>query len=150
MLVHTDYNPEDPWHQSVEAEMPSSRPPHAAEGAVAVFKMLHQLLGVPGQDDPRFKLMKVIFSAIVRHHSPRADSYRGFDLHRAAETTLTQVLAALDAGGEAAKAVVTNKRPKPINSFLVQPDARDELLAYFLIVRALRLADQGAMATVNE
>ena len=150
MLAHTDYSPDDPWHQSVEAEMPGSRPPHAAEGAVAVFKVLHQLLGAPGQDDPRFKLMKAIFSAIARHHSPKADSYKGFDLHRAAGTTLTQVLAALDAGGEAAKAVVTNKRPQPITSFLVQPDARDELLAYFLIVRALRLADQGAMATVSE
>ncbi|MBW2030497.1 MAG: CRISPR-associated helicase Cas3' [Deltaproteobacteria bacterium] len=148
MLAHTDYNSDDPRHRSVEAEMPSSRPPHAAEGAVAVFRVLHQLLGTPGQDDPRFKLMKAIFTAIARHHSPRADSYRGFTLHQAAGKALAQVLAGLDASGQANKVLVTSKRPQPITSLMVQPDARDELLAYFLIVRALRLADQGA--AVNE
>ncbi|MEJ5376853.1 MAG: CRISPR-associated helicase Cas3' [bacterium] len=150
MLAHTDYNPDDPHHQHVEDEMPGSRPPHAVEGAVAVFRVLHQLLGAPGQNDPRLKLMKAIFTAIARHHSPRADSYRGFDLHQAAGTTLAQVLADLDASGQANKALLTSKRPQPITGLLVQPDARDELLAYFLIVRALRLADQGAMRTVNE
>ncbi len=145
MLAHTDYNPEDPHHQRVEAEMPGSRPPHAAEGAVVVFRVLHQLLGAPGQDAPRFKLMKAIFTAIARHHSPRADSYRGFDLHQAAGTTLAQVLAGLDASGQANKDLLTSKRSQPITGLLVQPDAGDELLAYFLIVRALRLADQGAM-----
>jgi len=47
MLAHTDYNPDDPRHQAVEDEMPGSRPPHAAESAVAVFRILHQLLGAP-------------------------------------------------------------------------------------------------------
>ncbi|MBM4467152.1 MAG: CRISPR-associated helicase Cas3' [Chloroflexi bacterium] len=145
MLAHTDYNPDDPRHQTVQAEMPGSRPPHAAEGAVAVFRVLHQLLGAPEQDDPRFKLMKALFTAIARHHSPRADTYKGFDLHQAAGPTLAHVLVCLDASGQANKALVTNKPSQSIASLLVQPDARDELLAYFLIVRALRLADQGAM-----
>ncbi|MDZ7392658.1 MAG: CRISPR-associated helicase Cas3' [candidate division KSB1 bacterium] len=149
MLAHTDYNPDDPRHQSVEAEMPGSRPPHAAEGAVAVFKVLYRLLGMPGQDDPSFKLMKAVFSAIARHHSPRADSYQGFDLHQAAVTTLAQVLMDLNAGPHVHNSLVMNRRPQPITGLLIQPDARDELLAYFLIVRALRLADQGAMV-VNE
>jgi len=146
ILAHTDYDSNDPRHQSVEAEMPGSRPPHAAEGAVAVFKVLHRLLGAPGQDDPYFKLMKAIFTAIARHHSPGAASYKSFELHRAAETTLAQVLAELDTNGQAYKSVVMSKRPQPIASLLVKPDAGDELLAYFLIVRALRLADQGALS----
>jgi CRISPR-associated endonuclease/helicase Cas3 len=149
MLAHTDYNPDDPRHQAVEDEMPGSRPPHAAESAVAVFRILHQLLGAPGQDDPRFKLMKAIFNAIARHHSPTAGTYKSFALHQAAGETVAQVLRSIDPDGQAYKALVTNKHPQPITGFLVQPDARDELLAYFLIVRALRLADQGAMA-VNE
>jgi len=146
MLAHTDYNPDDPRHQAVEGEMPGSRPPHAAESAVAVYKMLHQLLGAPGPDEPRFKLMKAIFSAIARHHSPTASTYKSFHLHQAAGETLAQVLASIDPGGQVYKALVTNKHPQPITGLLVQPDARDELLAYFLIVRALRLADQGAIA----
>ncbi|MEM3112471.1 MAG: CRISPR-associated helicase Cas3' [Candidatus Anstonellales archaeon] len=150
MLAHTDYNPDDPCHQIVEAEMTGTRPPHAAEGAVAVFKVLHQLLGVPGQDDPRFKLMKAIFSAIARHHSPKVDSYKHFDLHPAAGTTLAQALENFNIGGQIIQFLATSKRSQPITSLLIQPDARDELLAYFLIVRALRLADQGAMGAVNE
>jgi len=149
MLAHTDYKPDDPRHQAVEGEMPGSRPPHAAESAVAVYKMLHQLLGAPGPDEARFKLMKAIFSAIARHHSPTASTYKSFHLHQAAGETLAQVLASIDPGGQVYKALVTNKHPQPITGLLVQPDARDELLAYFLIVRALRLADQGALA-VNE
>ncbi len=144
MLAHTDYNPDDPRHQHVEPQMPVTRPPHAAEGAAAVSKVLHQLLGTPGQEDPRFKLMKAIFTAIARHHSPRADSYRGFDLHQAAGTTLDQVLADLGASGQASHALVISKGPQRVTGLLVQPEAKDELLAYFLIVRALRLADQWA------
>jgi CRISPR-associated endonuclease/helicase Cas3 len=149
MLAHTDYNPDDPRHQSVEAGMPGSRPPHAAEGAVAVLRVLHQLLGTPGPDDPRFKLMKAVFSAIARHHSPQTDSYQGFSLHPTSKAAIAQVLGPLGASGEASQALEMSKLPQPITGLLVQPDARDELLAYFLIVRALRLADQEAMA-VNE
>lgn len=145
MVAHTDYNPDDPRHQAVEAGIPGSRPPHAAEGAVAVLRVLHQLLGTPGQGDPRLRLLKALFTAIARHHSPRADSYKSFDLHQAAGSTLAQVLAGLDASRQATKALVTDKPSQSITGLLVQPDARNELLAYFLIVRALRLADQGAI-----
>jgi CRISPR-associated endonuclease/helicase Cas3 len=145
MVAHTDYDPYNPQHKRVEAQLPGSRPPHAAEGAVAVFRVIHQLLGSPGQGDPRLKLMKAIFTAVARHHSPTADSYKAFDLHQAAEAALTQVLAGLDASGQARKALIVSKPPQPIGGLLTQPDTREELLLYFLIVRALRLADQGAM-----
>jgi len=115
-----------------------------------VLKVLHQLLGTPGRDDPRFKLMKAIFTAIVRHHSPMADSYREFTLHKAAFITLAQVLTYLDPGGQTVKLLVMSKRPQSISSLLVQPEIEDELLAYFLIVRALRLADQRALSKNEE
>lgn len=149
MMAHTDYDPDDSRHQAVEAAMPGSRPSHAAEGAVAVFKILHQLLGSPGPDDARLKLLKPVFTAIARHHSPRADSYRGFALHQAAGPVLGQMLADLDTSGRARQALESSKKSQPITGLLVQPDNRDELLAYFLIVRALRLADQGAMGIIN-
>jgi CRISPR-associated endonuclease/helicase Cas3 len=145
MLAHTDYDPYDPCHLAIEAEMPGSRPPHAAEGAAAVHRVVHLLLGAPKQGDPRLKLMKALFTAITRHHSPRADGYRSFELHQACGTVLSQVLTDLDTSGRACQALEPSKKPQPITGLLVQPDSRDELLAYFLIVRALRLADQGAM-----
>ncbi|MER3513301.1 MAG: CRISPR-associated helicase Cas3' [Chloroflexota bacterium] len=145
MVVHTDYNPDDPNHQAIEKAMPGSRPPHAVEGAVAALKVIHQLLGAPPQeDDPRLKLVKAVFTAIARHHSPQADSYTGFELHPAARSTLARILHDLGANGEVSQALEMRKGSQPITGLLVQPEAKDELLAYFLIVRALRLADQEA------
>lgn len=144
MVVHTDYNPDDLDHQAIEEKMPGCRPPHAVEGAVAVLKVIHKLLGAPRQDDPRLKLVKAVFTAIARHHSPRADNYQGFSLHPAAQAVVAQVLGLLDASAEASQALEMSKKPQSIIGLLVQPDTRDELLAYFLIVRALRLADQEA------
>lgn len=144
MIVHTDYNPDDPDRQAIEKTMPGCRPPHAVEGAVAVLKVIHKLLGAPQQDDPRFKLIKAVFTAIARHHSPQADRYHEFNLHPAARPTVAQVLGDLGISDQASEALVTSKSSQPIDSLLIQPDARDELLAYFLIVRVLRLADQEA------
>lgn len=146
MVAHTDYNPDDRHHQTVEAGMPGSRPSHAAEGAVAVLRVLHQLLGAPGSGDPALKLLKAVFTAIARHHSPRADSYKDFALHHAARPTLAQALAVVRENEQISQALEPSKKSQPITSLLVQPDSRDELLVYFLIVRALRLADQGAMS----
>lgn len=146
MVAHTDYNPDDPQHQAIEKAMPGSRPPHAVEGAVAVLKMIYQLLGAPRkEDDPRFKLVKAVFTAIARHHSPRADSYKDFVLHPVAGTTLVQVLADLDIDSQASQHLEKSKKSQRITSLLVQPASKDELLAYFLIVRTLRLADQEAI-----
>jgi len=92
------------------------------------------------------KLLKAIFTAIARHHSPQADSYKDFSLHHAARPTLAQVLAGVKGSEQVSQALEPSKKHQPITGLLVQPDSRDELLAYFLIVRALRLADQGAMS----
>ena len=150
MLVHSDYDPADPRHSRAESGMTFSRPPHAAEGAVAVFKLLHYLLGTPGPDDPRFKLMKAVFSAIGRHHSPGAETCHGFALHPAAAATIAEALKQMGADTRTDDFLVMSRGNERIGSFLVQANARDELLAYFLIVRALRLADQGAMATAAQ
>ncbi|MEW6276156.1 MAG: CRISPR-associated helicase Cas3' [Bacillota bacterium] len=145
MIAHTDYDPGDPLHQAVEVQMPGARPPHAAEGAVATHKVIYQLLGAPGKNDPHFKLFRALFTAIARHHSPRADGYQSFALHPAARPTLALLLRGLGAEEKAAAALEISKNSRPVTGLLVQLDSQDELLAYFLLVRMLRLADQKAM-----
>lgn len=146
LVAHTHYEPDNPFHQTIEKKMPRSRPPHATEGAVAAVKMLHELLGKPTrQDDPRLRLIKAIFTAIARHHSPKADSYREFSLVAAAQSEVERVLAEAHEDPVASSLVEDNKMPRPITGVLVMPSDRDELIAYFLIVRALRLADQRAV-----
>ncbi|MGQ9568425.1 MAG: CRISPR-associated helicase Cas3' [Anaerolineae bacterium] len=146
MLAHTDYCADDPLHRSAEREMPGSPPPHAAESAVAVCRLLHQALGSPKeQDDPKLKLLKATFTAIARHHSPQVDRYRAFSLHRAANQTVAQVLATWGTTLQIDQLLETERKAQPIQGFLVQPSSRRELLAYLLIVRCLRLADQRSM-----
>jgi len=146
MLAHSDYDPASPHHRRAEAETTHSRPPHAAEGALAVVKLLHHLLGASRPAGANLKLLKAVFSAIARHHSPGADTCHGFDLHPAAKATILRALAPVAADVAADDLVVMRHGHTRLDSLLVQPDARDELLAYFLIVRMVRLADQAAMA----
>lgn len=146
MLAHTYYDSKDPNHQAEMDKMPVSRPPHAAEGAVAVLKLLHQILGGPRQNDPQLMLVKALFTAITRHHSPGADSYSSFALLPAAQGMVAQVLAMVGEDSQVSTFLETNKKAQPITGVLVEPGAWYELLAYFIIVRALRLADQGATA----
>ncbi|MGC8838391.1 MAG: CRISPR-associated helicase Cas3' [Anaerolineae bacterium] len=150
MLAHTDYCPDDPRHKRAETEMSCSRPPHAAESAVAVHRILHQVLGMPKElTDPRLKLMKALFTAIARHHSAQVSRYGEFTLHQAAKATLAQVLADSGASQQAVQCLEPTRKSQPIDGFLVRPNSRDELLTYFLIARCLRLADQRSMAISN-
>jgi hypothetical protein len=149
MLAHTDYDSDNLHHTQIEKALAGSRPPHAVEGAAAVTRLIHAFLDCPQEGDPGLKLVKAIFTAIARHHTPRADSFKEFDPHPAAGTTLAEILAGLDLQMNN-KIPLTRMAPKPIANLLVHADSRDELLAYFIIVRALRLADQKAMETADD
>ena len=106
MVAHTDYNPNDTLHRAVEQKMPGRRPPHAAEGAVAALKKIYYLLGNPRPEDPRWKLVKAVFTAIARHHSPKADSYKSFNLHPASNSVIDQVLANIEINEQVNKQTV--------------------------------------------
>jgi CRISPR-associated endonuclease/helicase Cas3 len=149
MLAHTDYDSDNLHHTQIEKALAGSRPPHAVEGAAAVTRLIHAFLDCPREGDPGLKLVKAIFTAIARHHTPRADSFKEFDPHPVAGTTLAEILAGLDLQMNN-KIPLTRMAPKPIANLLVHADSRDELLAYFIIVRALRLADQKAMETADD
>lgn len=144
ILAHTDYDSSNPLHEAVEQAMQDRRPPHAVEGAVATLKVLHQLLGGPGPGDSGLTLLKAAFSAIARHHSPRASAYQDFELDPQALSALNDVLSRLLPGCNAVGALQTRKNCQPVTGLLVTPGVAGELLAYFLIVRVLRLADQEA------
>lgn len=144
MLAHTDYDSDNPSHRDAELKMADHRPPHAVEGAVAARKVIHRLLGDPPRDDPRIKLLKAVFTAIARHHSPSADSYKAFELHPSAATAFARTLEDLGFNGQLSEALEGRGSPQSISGLLVEPGVTDELLAYLLIVRALRLSDQGA------
>lgn len=144
MLAHTDYDSDNFLHREKEQELKLRkvhRPPHAVESACAVTFVVAALLGQEAKE-----LIKAVLTAIARHHAPRADELKNsFVLHPALETSIKAVLMKIDKSGpDHSGKLMRQSQPRPLKNVLVQPDETLALLTYFLLVRALRLADQCA------
>lgn len=144
--AHTDFDGYNKEHVDRQKKM-RKRPPHAVESAVIGSPVLAAALG----EYP--ELLKVAFSAIARHHgafstsikayelSPQAqDAVRG-TLSLAAEYTTGFNLAALRMSDDPNRTTIRH-----ISPILVDASDTNELLAYMLVARALRLADQMGTA----
>ncbi|HBY98876.1 MAG TPA: CRISPR-associated helicase Cas3' [Chloroflexi bacterium] len=138
-IAHTDYDELNPLHIEKERAMSSRRPPHAVEGAVAVAPLLVQAL-----DPTHLPIIKAAFSAIARHHGPFSREFRAFELIPGATAEIARTLQlaphlAVDVRG-------LRSRDTPdltqIDRFWVDESNDNELLAYMLLARALRRADQ--------
>lgn len=119
------------------------RPWHAVEGAIATAPIL---FGVFAAQQP---LAKAAFSAIARHHAPMSDNNQPFRLIRNAPAYIQTTLHkghGLD-GLLVQLAGLNDEIPAGFGAHdvIAQPEEDDNLasfLAYLLIVRALRRADQ--------
>lgn len=136
MAVHTHI--ETPEHEAAARRIKIRRPPHAGEGAIAGAKIAHQVL--EGNEG----LRRAVITAVARHHNAKAGTFEEYRLHHNAQAALKAALEAVGLDGNAA----TNWLPqapatKLENQILRLPpdDPHTWCLAYFLIVRALRLAD---------
>lgn len=136
MAVHTHM--ETPEHEAAARRIKSRRPPHAGEGAIAGAKIAHQVL--EGNEG----LRRAVITAVARHHNAQAGTFEEYRLHHNTQAALKAALEAVGLDGNAA----TNWLPhapatKLENQILRLPPDNPHTwwLAYFLIVRALRLAD---------
>ncbi|MBN1935022.1 MAG: CRISPR-associated helicase/endonuclease Cas3, partial [Anaerolineae bacterium] len=92
-------------------------------------------------------LFDAAFTAIARHHGAFTREYKTYSLEQGAcaevAGTLTLLPAAL-AASLGAEDLLTNENPArtPIGDLLVNPERDAEFLAYVLLARALRRADQ--------
>lgn len=140
MVAHTDYDGTNADHRIKEKQMKTLRPPHAVESMRAVANMLTSVFGQSNRP-----LISAILTAIARHHSPNADQYQPYRLHPEAGRELGNVLKTIDPGAiEHLNKLQSDGQPRSLTNIWVQPDDTLPLLAYFFIVRALRLADQWA------
>lgn len=136
MAVHTHV--ETPQHEAIAQQIKIRRPPHAGEGAIAGVKIAHRLLN--GNEG----LRRAVITAVARHHSAQTKSFQEYRLHRNAQAALQAALEAAGLDGNAAKDwLPLPPATKLENQILRLPpdDPHTWWLAYFLIVRALRLAD---------
>jgi CRISPR-associated endonuclease/helicase Cas3 len=138
--AHTDFDPTSSLHEEEQRAL-GRKPPHAVEGAVAVAP----LLAAAFEDcEPLFD---AAFTAIARHHGAFTREYKEYALDPGAcaevAGTLTLLPAAL-AGDLRAEDLLTSESPArtPIDDLLVNPGRDTEFLAYILLARALRRADQ--------
>ncbi len=138
--AHTEV--QDEVHREAERRA-GKRPWHAVEGAIATAPIL---FGVFAEQLP---LAKAAFSAIARHHTPKSDNNQPFRLIRNAPAYIQTTLHkghGLD-GWLAQLAGLNGEIPSGFGAHdaIAQPEENDNLasfLAYLLIVRALRRADQ--------
>jgi CRISPR-associated endonuclease/helicase Cas3 len=138
--AHTDSDPANPLHQRKQKSL-RRKPPHAVEGAVAVAPLLAAAFETC---EPVFN---AAFTAIARHHGAFTKQGQQYALVPAADQAVAETLDLLPtrmAVGLDAKNLWTSENPTEasIRDFLVCPGRDEEFLAYVLLARALRRADQ--------
>ena len=138
--AHTDSDPTNPRHWEKQKAL-GRRPPHAVEGAVAVAP----LLAAACEDcEPVFN---AAFTAIARHHGAFTKQGKKYTLAPGAVQAVAETLAPLPPDWTArldVESLWLSENPSEgiVRDFLVNPERRDEFLAYVLLARALRRADQ--------
>ena len=148
MAAHTDYNRDDLAEREKEKQFQIKRPGHAVESVWAVAPLLAKVFGKEQKN-----LAEACLTAIGRHHAPQAKTCSPYILHTVAPSAIKSVLQSTRHLGQIAQMHLESlcKQAKPIKpfSYFVQPNDTLALLTYFLIVRALRLADQEATSKVS-
>lgn len=139
--AHTDTNKNDPEKQTAakEAARRNPKPHHAAEGAITVAPILFGLIQENG-------LAQAALTAITRHHTPFACEYQAYKMEVVAEKHIAETLDFLP--DETRRrvnpgSIKMSSNPNPdFSELLIKPEQENGWLAYTLLVRALRRADQ--------
>jgi CRISPR-associated endonuclease/helicase Cas3 len=145
--AHTDFDPSNPLHREKQKSL-RRKPPHAVEGAVAVAPLL------AAASEECMPVFNAAFTAITRHHGAFTREYRRYTLAPGAGEAVAETLTWLPsplAAGLDAEDLLTDEDPvrTPVDELLVDPQRDEEFLAYALLARALRRADQAGTAAGN-
>jgi CRISPR-associated endonuclease Cas3-HD len=140
LYAHTDFDPANPLHREQQRIL-GRKPSHAVEGAIAVAPLLAAALQ---QCEPLFN---AAVTAIVRHHGAFTRMGQRYTLDPAAVGAVGETLSWLPpriSAGVDPAALWTCQNPSEhvVRDFLVDVGKDDEYLAYALLARALRRADQ--------
>ncbi len=142
-VAHTCFDAANPRHNQAQ-KTAGARPSHAAQGALAVTRLLAGALG--GEE----ALTRAALSAIARHHGPFTEECPSYSLDACAieqiDASLRQLPPEARAGADACRVSTANQRGTLRLPLLARPAHEREWLAYTILVRALRLADQAATA----
>lgn len=142
--AHTDFDANNSTHLAAEKVIHGRypKPPHASQGARAVSPILAQVL------ERNELLVRATITAISRHHAPFAEECKAYALEPQANDHIQATLAFVP---EEVKQRIDSKLLKSAisndeNVWLVRPDETWGWLAYTLLARGLRRADQEGTA----
>lgn len=141
--AHTDSDPKNEAHKKAEKAVHSKypKPPHASQSARAVAMILKQALG----DE---LLVRAAITAISRHHGPFTTECKSYSLESQADAHIRATLDYVPEEVKQSVDVASLKSEIKANQevLLVRPDETWGWLAYTLLVRGLRRADQEGTA----
>jgi CRISPR-associated endonuclease/helicase Cas3 len=143
--------------KELQRNMKRQRPNHACESVVLGIDMIADSLGVSGPESKLFPLLFAVCGAIARHHTPQAHEYRDVLLSPGAERAIKDAFEEVRQNTDwqydvsfLEKGFIKggNLTPEDADAYITQPKMGRihelETWLYFVIVRALRLADQRA------
>jgi CRISPR-associated endonuclease/helicase Cas3 len=142
-LAHTTFDRQNPIHAQAERQVSQhyQRPRHAAESALAVARILAKAL-------PHQELVKATLTAIARHHAPFVQDCQSFKLVDNAKDVIKDTLQFLPkdvtchANPDMLWQQVDTGQVSQFADLLTKPTDRYGWIAYSLLARALRRADQ--------
>lgn len=157
-LAKTDFDYLSSEQRELQKAVKTKRPHHACESVLLGRQLIIASLGVSAEHKERAPVLKAICAAIARHHTPQASTFSSTQLDPAAKVVIeealrlarqdqrwdydvSQISLTIPEGGDLAPEekparILTRPDPGPLSEL--------ETWLYFVIVRALRLADQRA------
>ncbi len=142
--AHTHSNPNEPRHEAAQKSVKPKKPHHAGESALAVCRLM--LKALEGNEI----LAKAALTAITRHHTYDAATCEVFVLEAQAKRQIERTLKHTPDLAEWVdmNLLVTKDQNRNAfgSEFIIPSDEWWGWLAYLLIVRALRRADQAGTA----
>ena len=150
-LAHTTFLPGNGDHQR-QRNARFSRGPHAPEGAYLVSGLIYNLLQTKIASISAQFLTRISLTAIARHHGGRVADLSDFRLDRRAEWELERLLHPVFPAGQPLILLSPpgERERDQFKDRLLHATREEEeklVIAYWFIVRCLRLADQKATRT---
>ena len=134
LVAHTDYDERNEDEKALNCGLRRMKPNHAAESAAAAMDWLLDRTG-------DLALARAALTAIVRHHSAGASGRHGsFRACAGAEAALRDLL-------EGADKICWEVEEGNLGRRLIRPRRAKELLAYLLLARVVRMADQRSLSS---
>ncbi len=151
LLAHTDFDPYNQWDKEHYRNAAFIRPPHAIEGALAVYDLVKALCNKWAGSENEIMVTRSVLSAISCHHSSRARKLmKPYKYHPKALALMVDMMRQY---GIHLKKWTPTTCPvqTDINEFsevIDQTVSGEGMLLYWHLVRSLRLADQRSFEVV--